>query len=363
MRAATACCMILIATCFFESQAEGQLFRGRRLSRPASNCDVARSGIVAQPVTTNAEIQVGYQSPQDSTATSADIPEVNEAEVLRMGDTVQHIDGLHRATADDAYIEAMGPPASDADKWFISVLSMRGCAACLRLKQDWAGNRWLLALANPSDPKQSWAHYNTYMREDASQAWRWKNIRVTAYPTVLVQPPRSGKYGEPGTVVFQGTYGGDPKALASNITRAIRLYVSKLPVRPHSAGHKASEDEDESIGADPPWIPSPLDEGRVQPTFPAPDRRPLIPPILDERKPLFSIPWGSIITALATGVSLPVIIAVVIWLIYFIRAKRKEQGKPLLLDDETLAKLVELLRNVAEQEKPKARATRTRRTK
>ena len=38
-------------------------------------------------------------------------------------------------------------------------------------------------------------------------------------------------------------------------------------------------------------------------------------------------------------------------------------GKPLLLDDETLAKLVELLRDVAEQEKPKSRTTRSSRTK
>ena len=89
----------------------------------------------------------------------------------------------------------------------------------------------------------------------------------------------------------------------------------------------------------------------------------MIPPDLDERKPLISIPWGTIITVLTTGISLPVIIAVVIWLIYFIRAKRKEEGKPLLLDDETLAKLVQLLRDVAEQEKPKTRTTRSRRTK
>ena len=90
----------------------------------------------------------------------------------------------------------------------------------------------------------------------------------------------------------------------------------------------------------------------------------VVPPLLDEREPLIQIPWASIITALATGVALPAIIAVVIWAIYFIRAKRKEQGKPLLLDDETLAKLVELLRSVAESEKPRAAQTpRSRRGK
>lgn len=370
MRAATFSCMILMVACLAESQAEAQLFRGRRAIRPASSCascDAATTEVDRPAAADVPTVQVGYQAAGQDPQSSGESPQVNEAEVLRMGDTVQHIDGLHHADANDAYIEAMGPPASDADRWFISVLSMRGCAACQKLKQDWTTSPWLLALANPADSKQSWAHYNTYLREDASQAWRFKNITVTAYPTVLVQPPRSGKYGSPETVVFQRTYGGDPKALASQMTQAIRRYVSKLPVRPHSAGHRASED-DESIGADPPWIPSPLDDGRVRPLFPSPDGRPLIPPLLDERKPLISIPWGTIITVMTTGISLPVIIAVVIWLIYFIRAKRKEAGKPLLLDDDTLAKLVDLLRDVAEQEKPKPKprarsSTRSRRTK
>lgn len=370
MRFARLVCMTLSVACLVQSQADAQLFRGRRAIRPAANCTNCRT--VEFEVTRSVERQtvpVGYQTVEQASKPAVDSPEVNEAEVLRMGNTVQHIDGLHHSTANDAYIEAMGPPASDADKWFISVLSMRGCAACEKLKQDWATNPWLLALAHPTDPKKSWAHYNVYMREDASQSWRFKNIKATAYPTVIVQPPRSGKYGKPETVIFQGTYGGDPKALATQITRAIRLYVSKLPVRPHSAGHKAQEDDEDSIGSDPPWIPSPVDDGRIGPLLPSPDGRPLIPPILDERKPLISIPWGAIITALTTGVSLPVIIAVAIWLIYLIRAKRKEAGQPLLLDDETLEKLVDLLRNVAEQEqtKPKTRSrssnTRSRRTK
>lgn len=366
MRVATACCITLIAANLIPSVADAQLFRGRRLCRPsacANTTTATTPRTVPAQATVPATTRVGYESTAQQPQNGNDTPQVNEAEVLRMGDTVQHIDGLYRDGPNDAFMQAMGPPASDADKWFISVLSMQGCAACQRLKRDWETNPWLLALANPKDQTQSWAHYNVYMREDASQAWRWKNLRVTAYPTVLVQPPRSGKYGKPETVVFQGTYGGNPKTLAANITRAIRLYVSKLPVRPHSAGHRAGEEDEESIGADPPWIPTPLDDGRIRPLSPGPDGRPLIPPILDERKPLISIPWGSIITALATGISLPVIIAVVIWAIYYIRAKRKEAGKPLLLDDESLAKLVELLRNVAEQEQPKARTTRSRRTK
>ena len=78
---------------------------------------------------------------------------------MRLGNMVQHVDGIGSDPA-DSFVAAMGPPASDADKWYISVLSMQGCAACQKLKADWATNQWLLALADPNDPKKSWAHYS-----------------------------------------------------------------------------------------------------------------------------------------------------------------------------------------------------------
>lgn len=289
--------------------------------------------------------------------------EVDRAEVLRMGNLVQPLGQGIGAAGTDAFVEAMGPPASDADKWFISVLSMRGCGACEQLKRDWATSRHLLALAHPNEPKESWAHYNVYLREDRSQAFRFENLKVTAYPTVLVQPPRNGRYGDPKTVVFQSVYGGNPEQLAENITRAIRLYVSKFEAT-QVPRHAAGAVRQGPVGIDPPWQPAPQVDPFVPSVTPAfPNARPLIPPIFDERKPLFEIPWASIITALATGVSLPVIIAVAIWLIYFIREKRKAAGKPLLLDDETLERLVELLREVAQSEAQTKRTTRTTSTR
>ena len=53
--------------------------------------------------------------------------EVDQAEVLRLKDHVQYVDGSYRAQVDDAYVQAMAPPASDADKWFISVLTTKNC--------------------------------------------------------------------------------------------------------------------------------------------------------------------------------------------------------------------------------------------
>lgn len=105
-----------------------------------------------------------------------------------------------------------------------------------RLNRKVAINTALLALANPSDPKQSWSHFNVYDREDQSQAFRFQKIQVTRFPTILVQPPRTGKYGEPETLVFQKVYGGEPSVLAKEIVEAIRNYVAKVapaPVAPN----------------------------------------------------------------------------------------------------------------------------------
>jgi hypothetical protein len=276
-------------------------------------------------------------------------PEVDRAEVLRLGDMVQHVDGV-RSDPQDVFVEAMGPPASDADKWYISVLSMQGCAACQKLKTDWATNQWLSALADPSDPKKSWAHYNVYLREDRSQAFRFENIKVTAYPTVLVQPPRSGRYGDPKTVVFQGTYGGDPERLARQITAAIRQYVSKFEASQpsHTPAHRAPEG---SIGIDPPWQPPP----KIDPTLPSvtpvfPDGRPLIPPNLnppsldppDSTTPTAG-PWGTLLIVAGTSLVTLLLALGVPWAIQAFRQWRIESGKRTLLPDEQFQKLVDAL--------------------
>jgi len=199
-------------------------------------------------------------------------PEVDAAEVMRLGDVVQHVSGI-RQDATDIFVEAMGVPEDDSDKWFISVLTMQGCAPCAKLKTDWESSPWLRALADPHDPKKSWAHYAVYNREDKSQAFRFAGLNVKSYPTIIVQPPRSGRYGEPATVVYQSGYGGDPEKLARQITAAVRQYVKTLD------GGAREGSTDSVAGSDPPWTPTP----KIDPIGPDgspvfPDGRPLIPP-------------------------------------------------------------------------------------
>jgi hypothetical protein len=149
---------------------------------------------------------------------------------------------------------------------------MQACAPCERLKADWKTSQHLLALADPDNPKRSWAHYQVYPREDKSQAFRFEGIKVTSYPTVIVQPPRNGKYGDPKTVVYQGGYGGDPEKLARQITDAVRRYVSRVESAPDPASTAFK-------GYDPPWSPPPKVDDAV-PVGPVvfPDGLPLIPP-------------------------------------------------------------------------------------
>jgi len=117
-------------------------------------------------------------------------------------------------------------PEDDSHKWSISVITSPGCAACNKLQADWKTSTYLLAFANPEDAKQSWAHYRVYRSDDVPQGWRWKAIRIASYPTILVQPPRNRRYGDPATVVMQVTgYDGDAKQLATAMSSAIRKYV------------------------------------------------------------------------------------------------------------------------------------------
>lgn len=272
--------------------------------------------------------------------------EVDQAEVLRMGDLVQHIDGI-RSDGADSFVEAMAPPATDADKWHISVLSMQGCPACQKLKTEWTTNAWLLALANPNDPKQSWAHYNVYLREDRSQAFRFENLKVTSYPTIIVQPPRSGRYGDARTVVFQAAYGGDPERLARDITTTIRRYVEKYEATqsPRQSPYRAPKG---SIGVDPPWQPAPQVDppSPVTPVFP--DGRPLIPP---SPAPDSTVQptglWGTAGAVAATSLLTLLLTLGVPWALRTYRQYRIDSGRRPLLNDEQFQKLVETLSAVA----------------
>lgn len=175
--------------------------------------------------------------------TDLDEAEIIRREVLRRGDHLQVVEVGGIAAEGPTYEDALAPPADDRQKWFISVISQRGCPACDKLKAAFRGETALAGFADPLNPKRSWAHYREYAIEDEAQAWRWKDVQFRAFPTILIQPPRDGSFGEPAAVVYQGTGFESPAKLAKAMQVAIKKYVAKIkPPRQarYSGGHRAA---------------------------------------------------------------------------------------------------------------------------
>lgn len=242
--------------------------------------------------------------------------QVDRDAVLRCGDMVQHIDGTFRDGIGDVFIEAISPPESDANKWFVYLVTMKGCQPCAQLKAAFMTDERLRAFAKPDDMKASWAHWTVYDKDDKSQAWRFAKIKLTGFPTLLVQPPRSGKWGPPETVVVQKTgYDGNSKKLANDIADGIRRYVEKFrdsqrrslspPVKTIALefSPKVGHEQPPLIGLDPPWIP-PDKEGPFSPA-PAPNDYPVnIPPDDEGGGLLDSLGFGAVQKMIGFAVSL-----------------------------------------------------------
>ena len=288
-----------------------------------------------------------------------------QAEVTRRGDMVEYTaDGniCYGTGADALYAEAVEPPESDADKWFVSVVTTANCKGCVKLKAAWRRNPWLLAIANPADAESSWAHYREYSTSDRSQRWRFAKLNIKTYPTVIVQPPRSKKYGDPTTVVFQGVYQSKPKELASRITGAIKQYIQKLPKAEAAASRGGRRelplqgDSEDGAAAPtrsrsyrdraPPWEPPPKEDGLL-PFLDQPNPADIVIPPVDVLSVPF--PWWAILGLLTTGFSIPAIIALAIWGLCLIRNRRKAAGKEPLVSDETFSQAVDTLKSIADR--------------
>src|SRR6218665_3643616 len=159
----------------------------------------------------------------------AQVPEVDTDSVLRRGNHVERIGG-HQQSAYDAAVDGVtGPPADDSGKWFITIITQRGCVPCAKLKAAWAKSAELLAFARPGDTANSWAHYNEYEAENRYHEWFTRGIAVKGYPTILIQPPATGKYGDARFPIYQATgFDGDAAKLASSFTAKIKGHLRTL---------------------------------------------------------------------------------------------------------------------------------------
>lgn len=286
-----------------------------------------------------------------------DLPDVATFEVQRRGDLVERV-GVVRDDAMRAYTAAMGPPTDDSYKWFISVIVTDGCAPCEQLKRDLATSPALAPFVNATDHAKSWAHYNLFRYEDATQAWRWKDIRLSGMPTLLVQPPRNGQFGDHRSVVWQRTgYDGNAAKLAQDLRAAIYSYVQRAKpagavARPESGvkayplsgfrGDKNAGAKQQAGEYEPPFLPPP----KVTPTVPTlPTDWPPTPAVTPSTPTVTNV-LGlvlSLLTSLATGGGAQNLLLLLLVALAGVRTFRKATGQPTLLDDDQFQALAEKL--------------------
>src|SRR5262245_31601520 len=66
-----------------------------------------------------------------------DVPWKAQAEIARRGAMVEHVDGYQDANDPVAAISAaMQPPADDSGKWHFTLVTMRNCQWCDKLRSD-----------------------------------------------------------------------------------------------------------------------------------------------------------------------------------------------------------------------------------
>lgn len=262
--------------------------------------------------------------------------EIDVSEVIRRGNFVEHININRQHISDvdsDGISQVMQMPADDSDKWYVSIVGIKDCPACLSLKSDWTNDINLQSIAIPGDGENSWAHLNYYQYEDTSQSWRWKDIEFSGFPAIIVQPPRNEQFGPVKDIVFfQSGYGGDPEILARKMLDAIKLRITKFPPTSPIRGPP----QEAVIGVDPPWDTNPQsDPNRPLRPFRVPDTPPKESPV--------PFPGWSIPAIFAGGPFMWIALGgLAFWGFTRVRQWRVDQGKKPVIDDSTMEFLINL---------------------
>lgn len=297
-----------------------------------------------------------------------DVPRIAEAEIARRGSLVERVSGIQ--AADDprgAIALAMQPPADDSYKWLFTLVTTKGCSWCEQLRKDFETDPKLMAWVDTKDYTKSWAHWQVVQIEDQSQAWRWKDFKPTRFPTLIVQPPVNGSWGDPHTIVCVRQGYQKPAELDATIRQAIQLYSAKMYPRrlawsanpqhiqsPRGIQELEAEQRDDRSGGTwtpPVTPPSPLPPLPVAPAVPsAPNIPPQYPPLQLDVVALFS----QLIGGLLGGPTLAnlLLIAILAWQVY--RGIAKREGIPLLVDDTTAEQIAQLLKSLPKPAKSDA---------
>ncbi len=170
-------------------------------------------------------------------AQEQNVPDKARREIQRREYLVQKIDDQISDSPVDALAEAFAIPADDSHKFMLTVLYGPFRNAQLdQLKQDLLSAQELEPWVRCKDrgkgtydvasTEESHLHCRFDQHKNPFLPQQWAGIKVLDYPTLLLQPPRSGDWGPPETVINQKTgYDGSPAKLAEWIRASIGKYV------------------------------------------------------------------------------------------------------------------------------------------
>jgi hypothetical protein len=293
----------------------------------------------------------------------ADSPEKDvswraQAEIARRGALVERVAGQiagfeDAASPAAAFALAMQPPEDDSHKWLFTLVTTRNCSWCEQARRDFQNDPKLKAWVDTKDYAKSWAHWQVVQIEDKSQEWRWKDFRPTSFPTLIVQPPVNGSWGDPHTIVFAHQGFLKPADLDAAIRMAIQRYAEKLaPRRLTSTGAATTAPVtlagfQQVHGPDSPgggWTP-PVAPPSPLPPLPSNPNPAVIPPANPVVTPDVASLFVQLVSRLLGGASLAnlLLMAILAWHIY--RDVARREGIPLLLDDASAEQLAQLLQS------------------
>jgi hypothetical protein len=366
--------LVLASSLFAQNATPGAsgIFRRTKPQQPAQ---VAPASPSPAPSAVKAEDESGSQGIGQS---APPVSEVDQAEILRRGDRVVKAGVGPMAPADQLLGDATSPPPDDSHKWYFSVLVDDGPDS-KALLADIRKSQYLRAWINLDEPKDSWSHATVYKAGDNTQDWRWKNIKVTKLPVMILQPPTklrdernpvSWEWGDPKTVVWQwdGYQSGNPQRdleRSNAVRKALQLYVTRLSSSPRFVNATPGP----RSRAVPPPTPGPRQDAGMfqqQPPFsfpsptpvqPQPPSNPFFP---QEPSPPFSQPQANpsgmffqLLMGLLGGGGMTNTLLIVIAGMSAIRTFRKATGQKLLLDDAAYQTLQNLLRSLTGTNPPK----------
>lgn len=195
-----------------------------------------------------------------------DVPDYAKQEIARRGYLVQQVDNEIRG--EDLLADALALPADDSGKFTLTIVYGANKTPMLdKLKADLLSNNGKLGswanvkdLARGSYDVESTptSHLHvTFTQSKSPFKDDWAHIKE--YPTFVLQTPRNGMFGTPGTVINQHSGYQSADELALWIELSLKKYVKAVDQRGHNRDAPfAVLPKSLPIGADPPVFPPDL---------------------------------------------------------------------------------------------------------